>query len=273
MVNPTGDSVRFDPSAIDFGAVLAIVPARAGSKGLPGKNIAPLGGAPLVAWPIASALAAASVDRVIVTTDGEAIASAAAEYGAEVPFLRPASLAADDTTDEPVVHHTLRWLLEEEGRVPEIVVQLRPTTPFRPSGLIDDAVALLRSSAAIDCVRGVTPTPHTPYKMWSIDDGSGQLLPLLLAEGVAEPYNAPRQILPPVYLQTGHVDVFRSSMVLTRRTLTGERVAPVMVDRAYCVDIDCGDDLAVAHDALSSRELRIDRPHSPINFSESERAA
>lgn len=250
MVNDIHMATRFDASAIDIGSVLVIVPARAGSKGLPGKNIAPLGSVPLVAWPIASALAAASVTRTIVTTDGESIARVARAYGADVPFMRPASLAGDDVTDEPVVRHTLGWLFESEGRIPEFVVQLRPTTPFRPRGLVDEAVALLRSDRRTDCVRGVTPAPMTPFKMWTHSGRDGLIRPLLSVEGVAEPFNQPRQRLPQVLVQTGHIDVFRSSMVLERNTLTGERVRPVFVDPRYHVDIDRAADLDTAERML-----------------------
>ncbi|HQC21081.1 MAG TPA: acylneuraminate cytidylyltransferase family protein, partial [Anaerolineaceae bacterium] len=112
--------------------VLALIPARGGSKGIPRKNIRDFGGAPLIAWSIAAALRAETVTRVIVSTDDEEIAAVAREWGAETPFLRPAELAQDDTTDYPVFRHALDWLAAHENYRPEVVVQLRPTSPVRP---------------------------------------------------------------------------------------------------------------------------------------------
>ncbi len=128
--------------------VLAIVQARGGSKGLPRKNLRLLRGHPLVAYSIASGLAARSITRVIMSTDDEEIAEVGRAYGAEAPFLRPAELAEDDTPDFPVVRARLAWLAKHEGYLPEIVVQLRPTTPLRPRGMLDEAVRILRSRSA-----------------------------------------------------------------------------------------------------------------------------
>ncbi len=123
--------------------VLALIPARGGSKGIPRKNIRPFAGYPLIAFSIAAGLQAESVTRVVVTTDDEEIAEVAREYGAEVPFLRPAELAQDRTTDLPVFQHALNWLSEHEDYHPQVVVHLRPTTPIRPPDLVDRSVGLL----------------------------------------------------------------------------------------------------------------------------------
>ena len=128
--------------------VLAIVQARGGSKGLPRKNLRLLRGHPLVAYSIASGLAARSITRVIMSTDDEEIAEVARQYGAEVPFMRPAELADDDTPDFPLFEHALAWLAEHEDYRPETVVQLRPTTPLRPRGMLDEAVRHLARRSA-----------------------------------------------------------------------------------------------------------------------------
>jgi CMP-N-acetylneuraminic acid synthetase len=111
---------------------LALIPARGGSKGIPRKNIKSFAGYPLIAWSIAAAKQSSLVTRVIVSTDDEEIAAVAREWGAETPFLRPDELAQDKTTDLPVFEHALKWLEDVEGYRPDIVVQLRPTSPFRP---------------------------------------------------------------------------------------------------------------------------------------------
>ncbi len=175
--------------------VLAIIPARGGSKGIPRKNIRPFAGHPLIAYSIAAGIRAETVTRVIVSTDDERIAEVARQYYAETPFLRPLELAQDDTPDLPVFQHALNWLAENESYIPDVVVQLRPTSPIRPMGLVDEAVHILLSNPKADSVRGVVPAGQNPYKMWRIDAYTGQLKPLLEVPGLAEPYPAPRQQL------------------------------------------------------------------------------
>ncbi|MFZ6019832.1 MAG: cytidylyltransferase domain-containing protein, partial [Chloroflexota bacterium] len=123
--------------------VLAIIPARGGSKGIPRKNIRNFAGHPLIAYSIAAALQSRRITRVIVSTDDPEIAEVARAYGAEVPFLRPAELAQDSTLDLPVFQHALAWLTANEAYAPDVVVQLRPTSPIRPVGLVDEAVHIL----------------------------------------------------------------------------------------------------------------------------------
>ena len=218
--------------------VLALIPARGGSKGIPRKNIRDFAGAPLIAWSIAAALRAESVTRVIVSTDDEEIAAVAREWGAETPFLRPAELAQDDTTDYPVFRHALDWLASRENYHPDVIVQLRPTSPVRPLNCVDDALRLLLAHPSADCVRGVVPSGQNPFKMWQVDAESGRMLPLLPVEGLAEPYNAPRQSLPKTYWQTGHIDAIRASTILEKASLTGDEIWPLMIDPRYTIDID-----------------------------------
>jgi YrbI family 3-deoxy-D-manno-octulosonate 8-phosphate phosphatase len=238
--------------------VLAIIQARGGSKGLLNKNLVLIQDHPLVAYSVASALAAANVTRIIVSTDSEAIAEVARAYGAEAPFLRPASIASDDTPDLPVFEHALDWLWEHERYRPEIVVQLRPTTPLRPRGLIDCAISLLKSDEQADCVRAVTKPKQTPYKMWR-PAADGYMKPLLEVD-LVEPYNLPRQKLPVVLWQTGHVDVIWTRTILEQHSLTGRRVRPILVDPPVCIDIDSGEDVEAARRALASGTLDIDAP-------------
>ena len=238
--------------------VLAVVQARGGSKGLVNKNLAIVQGHPLVAYSVSSALAAIGVTRTIVSTDSEAIAEAARAYGAEAPFLRPASIAADDTPDLPLFEHALEWLWEHERYRPQIVVQLRPTTPLRPRGLIDRAISLLKSDRQADCVRAVTKPKQTPYKMWR--PGADGYMTQLLEIDLAEPYNLPRQKLPVVLWQTGHVDVIWTRTILEQHSLTGRRVRPIIVDPPYCFDIDSAEDIEAAGRALACGTLDIDTP-------------
>ncbi len=237
--------------------VLAVIPARGGSKSIPRKNIADLAGHPLLAYSIAAGQQARTVTRLIVSTDDEEIARVARRYGAEIPFMRPAELAQDDTPDFPVFRHALEWLADEEGYRPEITVQLRPTSPFRRTHHIDEAVEILFSQPEADSVRTVCVPFQNPFKMWRIDP-EGFMRPLLQTE-IHEAYNAPRQALPTVYWQTGYVDAAWSKTILEKNSMTGDRILPLVIDPSEWVDIDSPDDWRRAEGLLVSGELTLDQ--------------
>ncbi len=218
--------------------VLALIPARGGSKGIPRKNIRSFCGYPLIAYSIAAGLQAKTVTRVLVSTDDEEISAVARAWGAETPFLRPAEFAQDKTTDLPVFVHALEWLEKNEGYRPDVVVQLRPTSPIRPVGLVDDAVRTLLKHADADSVRGIVPAGQNPHKMWRLPQGvDAPMQNLLEVEGIEEPYNAPRQILPDVYWQTGHIDAIRPAAILNG-SMSGKTVYPLLIDPNFTVDLD-----------------------------------
>ncbi len=238
-------------------SVLALVPARGGSKGLPRKNLQPQGGQPLIAWTIAAALEAKAVDAVVVSTDDEEIAAVAEGLGAEVPFLRPPELARDDTPDWPVFEHALRRLEHDRGWSPDLVVQLRPTSPLRPAGMVDQAVALMRADRLAHSLRTVTSAVQTPYKMWRLH---GTRLTPLLGSLEQELFNAPRQELPPVFWQTGHLDVVRRDTLLELRSMTGTRILPFVIEPRWAVDIDSAEQLGFAEWLLSRHAQELARP-------------
>jgi len=219
--------------------ILVIIPARGGSKGIPHKNIRNFAGFPLIAWSIAAARQSDLVTRTIVSTDDAEIAAIARSFGAETPFLRPAEFARDQTTDLPVFEHALQWLAENEKYHPGVVVQLRPTSPIRPPSLVDDAIKILVAHRDADCVRGVVPAGQNPHKMWRLSGGEGAPMKNLLeVEGIAEPYNSPRQLLPAIYWQTGHVDAIRSETILEKGSMSGRIIYPLLIDPRYTVDLD-----------------------------------
>jgi len=215
--------------------VLALIPARGGSKGIPRKNIKDLGDHPLIAYSIASGLSSKLVTRTIVTTDDEEIARIARDYGAEVPFLRPEEIARDDTRDLPVFQHVLAWLQENEEYQPDVVVQLRPTSPFRSPELVDEAIQILLDNPQANSVRGIVPSKQNPYKMWQVQD-DGQMAPLLDTEFI-EAYNMPRQELPATFWQTGHIDAIRTQTILND-SMSGEIVYACQIDPWFSVDLD-----------------------------------
>ena len=219
--------------------VLAIIPARGGSKGIPRKNIKSFAGYPLIAYSIAAGLQSELTTRVIVSTDDEEIAEVARKWGAQTPFLRPAEFAADNTLDLPVFQHALTWLKEHEGYVPDIVLQLRPTSPARPRTLLDDAIRLLMDHPEADSVRGVVPAGENPHKMWRVDPETGLMHGLLKVDGIDEPYNAPRQKLPVVYWQTGHIDAIRPERTfMAGDSMSGKNILPLFLDPSFTIDID-----------------------------------
>jgi YrbI family 3-deoxy-D-manno-octulosonate 8-phosphate phosphatase len=216
--------------------VLGLIPARGGSKTLPRKNLCRLAGRPLVAHSIEAARASRMIDRVVVSTDDEEIAETARRNDAEVPFLRPRRLAEDDTPDLPVFQHALEWFDEHEGWQPEIIVQLRPTSPLRRPEDVDLAVAMLDDRPEADSVRSVAEPLENPYKMWSVT-AEGWLAPILTS-ALQEAFNLPRQRLPDVYWQTGAIDATRRRTIMDLNSMTGERIAPLIVDTLGAVDID-----------------------------------
>lgn len=233
--------------------ILAIIPARGGSKSIPRKNIRSFAGYPLIAYSIAAGLAAETVTRVIVSTDDDEIAQVAREFGADTPFLRPADISQDNTPDLPVFVHAMEWLAENEDYRPEIVVQLRPTSPFRRTSHIDQAVYQLIEQPGADSIRTICVPFQNPFKMWQIGQ-DGFMHPLLQTQ-YKEPYNMPRQALPDVYWQTGYVDAAWSDTILSKHSMTGDRILPLVIDPSEWIDIDTPDDWRRAERLLENREI------------------
>jgi N-acylneuraminate cytidylyltransferase len=238
--------------------VLAIIPARGGSKSIPKKNTRIFAGHPLLAYSIAAGLQSKMVNRVIVSTDDEETARIAKSYGAEVPFIRPLELAQDSTLDYPVFVHALEWLEAEQGYIPDVIVQLRPTTPIRPRDCVDRGISLLLENPDADSVRAVVPSGQNPYKMWRIN--KERLMRPLLDEGIDEAYNQPRQNLPSTYWQTGHVDIIRRHVIGEKNSMTGDIVLPLILAPEFMVDIDSPLDWERAEWKLRKSELDVIRP-------------
>jgi CMP-N-acetylneuraminic acid synthetase len=185
--------------------VLALVPARGGSKGIPRKNLRELAGRPLVAWTISAGLGARTVNRLVCSTDDDDIAAAARAAGAEVPFMRPVHLATDTTPDLPVLTHALQQLAAD-GYRPDAVVWLRPTAPLVIGQDIDAAVDLLLGTGA-DAVRSICPAEHHPY--WTRRLEGDTLLPFVDGGGP----QLLRQSLPAAFRLNGAVDVVRTTAI------------------------------------------------------------
>lgn len=238
--------------------ILAVIPARAGSKSVPHKNIRIIGGKPMLAHSIAHAQKSKYINRIIVSTDSEEYASIAKEYGAEVPFLRPAEYATDTALDYDVFYHALTWLKNREGYEADVVVQLRPTYPIRDVHDIDNMIQLLLDHPKADSVRSMAKATEIPYKMWLKaekdvkSDGNSteenRMIPLMT--DIAECYNMPRQQLPEVYYQNACIDVFRSEVVLHKHSMSGDYILGYEMKENY--DIDTEDDFQRAMKRLEN---------------------
>jgi CMP-N,N'-diacetyllegionaminic acid synthase len=244
--------------------VLAIIGVRSGSRGLPGKNLRPLAGHPLLAWIVAAALRSERVTRVLVTTDTEELAQVARRYGAETPFLRPAELAADGSTDLEHVRHALDWLAEHEGYVPDAVVRLLATVPTQLPEDIDTAVDLLLADESVTSAVVVAEARQHPAKTMRLVDVDGRRRPVAyLPDGPgAEP--TARQTYPPAFVRA-NVIATRPAVVRTTGTLTGAAPVAHVIDRDRVVDIDTELDLRLA--ALVLAEHRPPMPE-PVRISE-----
>jgi N-acylneuraminate cytidylyltransferase/CMP-N,N'-diacetyllegionaminic acid synthase len=236
-----------NPSGFSQNSCLAVIPARGGSKGIPGKNILPLLGKPLIAYTIEAARKAGLIGRILVSTDDPVIAKTASEFGAEVPFLRPPELARDETPTLPVLQHLLTQLKLSEHYEPEIIVLLQPTSPLRRAEDIDRAVTLLRQTGA-DSVVSLCAAEHSPYWMNRLE--GDRVLPFL--DNVPE--YARRQDLPPVYRVNGAVYATRRRILMEQNRLLGEDTRGMVMDAESSVDIDTPLDLKIAMLILQERQ-------------------
>ena len=228
--------------------VLGIIPARGGSKAIPRKNLALLGGRPLLAYTCDAARASRRLTRTIVSTEDAEIAAAAAQLGMEVPFLRPAALAADDTPMIDVLVDAIATLAQREGAQPEAIVLLQPTSPFRRAEHIDAAVALLEASGA-DSVVSVVPVPHqfTPSSLMRLD--GERLVP-----ATGDPAPLRRQDKPRLFARNGPaVLAVRTALLMRERALYGTDTRPLVMSREESLDIDDRFDLELAELLLAAR--------------------
>ncbi len=235
--------------------VLGIIPARGGSKSIPGKNIKPIAGKPLIAWMIEAAKGSKHLTRIIVSTDDEKIANVAREHGAEVPFMRPKELAQDLSTDVDFLTHALETLKAKEGYAPDIVVRLPPTSPLCTASYIDEGIEKLLADDSLDAVRPIHEAPKHPYKLWKISADEKHLEPFLPKSftGFDEPYNLPRQMFPKVYVHTGAMDIMRRDTILKLKSTSGKKLGYFFMRPEDSINIDSPLDFEIAEILLQKR--------------------
>lgn len=220
--------------------VVALIPARAGSKGVPHKNIRLLAGYPLIAYSVRAGTRARNINRTIVSTDSQEYADIARQHGAEAPFLRPEALATDRSGDYEFVVHALDWIERNEGQVPDFIVQLRPTTPMRELSVVESAIDTMLVDNDATALRSVHEMSETAYKCFEIKNN--RLKRLGSDSFDVETANRPRQGFPKTYHANGYVDVLKTSFIRNQRQLHGNRVAafitPVSVEVDTAADFE-----------------------------------
>lgn len=228
--------------------VLGIIPARGGSKGIPRKNIYPICNKPLIAYTIESAQRSVRLTKLIVSTDDADIAETARQYGAEVPFLRPAELATDTALAIDVVRHALEFQEKHDFLQYDIVVMLQPTSPLKTAQDIDAAIGKLIESRCDSVVTMVDVGANHPARMYRIIDDR---LVNLIDEGITM---RPRQELPPVYIRNGAVYACRRDVIYRWKTLIGPDVRPWIMPLNRSVNIDDPSDIVLAERYLKTTE-------------------
>jgi CMP-N,N'-diacetyllegionaminic acid synthase len=231
-------------------SAVALIPARQGSKRVPGKNIRLLNGHPMLAYTIAPAVESGVFDAVIVSTDSDETAAIARHYGAEVPFLRPAPFATDTSPDIEWVHYTLREL-NTGGRRWDAFSLLRPTSPFRTADTIHRAWQLFTSEPGVDSLRAVELCAQHPGKMWLIE--GRRMRPLLdQPEPRTQPWHStPYQALPRVYVQNASLEIAWTRVVLEKQTIAGDVLMPFITQGYEGFDINDPHDWMIAERLLA----------------------
>lgn len=216
--------------------IVALIPARSGSKGVPHKNVKALGGRPLIEWSIKACLKSRLIDRVIVSTDSPQYADLAVQLGAEVPFLRPAEISTDRSTDFDFVLHALDWFAAH-AEEPEFLVHIRPTTPYRSPALIDAAIEAFQDEPRATALRSVHEMSESAYKTFEIAP-AGQLKRLGVDSTALDAANNARQQFPATYQANGYVDVLSSRFIRGNRLIHGDRVMPFITPTVVEVDTE-----------------------------------
>jgi CMP-N-acetylneuraminic acid synthetase len=231
--------------------VVGVVTARAGSKGIPGKNTKPLAGKPLILYIVEAALTSGAFDRVILSTDDAVAADLARASGCEVPFVRPAELATDQTPHLPVMQHALAWLRDNQGYTPDAVMTLLPTAPLCQPAHFREAIAMQQAMGA-DSVIGVEEMPphFNPMRVVTVDsDGWARLF-----VGGAPVKRRPgrRQDMPPAWVMNGAIYLFKTAVLFdpVEPNLYGDRVAAMVMPPPYGLNLDDPEDWAHAERIL-----------------------
>ncbi|QLL24336.1 acylneuraminate cytidylyltransferase family protein [Actinobacteria bacterium IMCC26103] len=233
--------------------IVSLIPARGGSKSIARKNLQSLMGKPLLAHTIKTALECNLIKCVNVSTEDAEIAEVSRHFGAEVPFLRPVSLAQDLTKDGPVIEHFFDWMLKNRGAKPKILVFLRPTNPHRNAAFLDGAIEEFVETKNSCFARSVKPSTETPYKMWNVSED--KVMEPVLGTLEEDLFNNPRQILPQTYWQDGYVDIIRPCYYMSKCPEHKYKITAIHSPQESNVDIDYVEDFIRLDNSISERKF------------------
>jgi N-acylneuraminate cytidylyltransferase len=215
--------------------ILALIPARGGSKRIPNKNILSIGGKPLICHTIERAFESKYINRVVVSTDSQKIAHIAKEAGAEIPFLRPDEISKSNSTEMDFFLHALNWMQDNEGYKPDLIVLLYPTSPLRKSKTIDTAVEKMIEHPEADSLRSIKKCSEHPYKMWKVQDG--YIIPFVDTPK-KNIHTFSYQMLPKVYIQNASIYITKPKTIRQKHSPTGDIIVPFVMDEIESVDVN-----------------------------------
>lgn len=233
--------------------ILAVIPARSGSKAVKDKNIQELGGHPLLAWSVQASLSSSLIDEVVVSTDSKDYAEISKAYGATVPFLRPAEISQDFSTDLETFQHLLHFL-KDSSSLPDLLIHIRPTTPLRDPLVIDNAIRMFLDNDTATSLRSVHEMSESAYKCFEIND-SGTLATVFTNSTALDDANMARQSFPKTYVANGYVDILRPEFVLRNQLLHGSECLPFVTNPV--IEVDVQDDLDTLRLFLASSEKNL----------------
>lgn len=228
--------------------IVSLIPARGGSKGIPNKNIKLLNNKPLIEYSINTSLKSKIINETIVSTDSSEIAFIAKNLGAKVPFIRPSNISQDNSPDIDFVKHYINWVRNNNAKMPDIIIHLRPTYPIRDIDMVNKSIeTFINNYDKYDSLRSVIEIDKSAFKMYHIDDHYNEsikeklLTPVIPSSEyvfLKEPHNMCRQNLPKTYLHNGCIDIFKTSIVLNNNTLSGTHILPLIMTKDESYDID-----------------------------------
>ncbi|MFC1546341.1 cytidylyltransferase domain-containing protein [bacterium] len=215
--------------------ILSFIPARGSSERIPNKNIKMLNGKPLISYTIECAGKSRFINRVVVSTDSAEIADVAVKYGAEVPFMRPASISNSNSTEMEFFEHALTWFKDNEDYTPDLIVLLYPTSPFRKTESIDKAIELMLDNSDADSLRSIKLCSEHPYKMWISKD---KYIEPFAKTDDPNMQTLSTQLFPKVYIQNASIYITKVSTIRNKKSPIGDKVIPFIMDEIESVDIN-----------------------------------
>lgn len=224
--------------------IMALIPARAGSKRVKDKNIRVLGGIPLIGHKIKTALKSKYINKIVITTDSEEVRDIAQKFGIIVPFLRPSEISGDNSTEFEFHQHALKWLSENENYVPDLIVNLYPTSPFVSSKTIDTAIKKVLDNPDCDSLRSIAKCSEHPYKMW-VEKDENHLEPFIKSED-DNTHTFSYHLLPRVYIQNACIYITKPKTIIKYKNTIGKRVLSFKMKEIESFDINTELDFIIA---------------------------